>query len=263
MGTDSITEQSLTDPRESSAQMSDTGDEDPATAGETISVTESLVREFPLVLILLVAVDLSMAGGVLQYLASVAGIPFEALGPAVPPSVYVFGLLGAGAYAVTSLVFEPKRSRLAVLRLGYRCAGALPLAAGVYLLSDSLVDTSEALASVSGLAFLAGLFVRLTLQSLGDVAKRLYGDDDDGSTAAADPRREKANATLRRGWQALDTASAPAEDQDRARRLLQGAATIVDDEEATRQELARAQAMSDRALAALLGHEGDGETTGT
>jgi len=108
---------------------------------------------------------------------------------AVPPAVYVFGFLGAMVYAFTSLAEEFDGEHYGYKLLS-RSVAALPLAAGVYLLSFGFDATSSGSSPevgqvTAGLTFLAGLFVSMTLKSLGSLAERLLGVDrgsDDAET---------------------------------------------------------------------------------
>jgi hypothetical protein len=176
----------------------------------------------------------------------------------IPQRVYLSAFLGAGVYAITSLIFEPKRSRVEVLRLGYRLIGALPLAAGVYLLSGAFGDALSS-ASITGLAFLSGLFVRLTLRRLGDLAERLYGSEEETQLPyESGQMRMTASANLWRGWQRLATNQVPTDKREQAVEHLRRAENIVSDQDATAQELARARDLSEEALR-VLGNEADVE----
>lgn len=217
----------------------------PPQGEKEVTARESLKRELPIVLLVFVAVILS------------TGFPFE-LDQTIPPKIYLYAFLGAGVYAVTSLVFEPKRSRLGALRLGYRLVGALPLAAGVYLFSDAFVADAQSSPSVAGLAFLSGLFVRLTLRRLGDVAERLYGSEEEPQLPYESSQiRMTASANLRRGWQRLAADQVPAEKREQIVEYLQRAGDIVEDEDATAQELTRARNLSEEALRIMGNGEND------
>jgi hypothetical protein len=183
----------------------------------TESATRIAVREWFPVLLVLVAVDVSTDGTVLGTLTVVPD-PSQT----VPAAVYVYAFLGAGAYAMTSLAFNPKESIVETYRLTYRMVGALPLGAGVYVLATQL-GVSDVTAPVAGVAFLSGLYVRLAL------------------------RRHVATTDL------------PPADRRTAVGLLERAAAITDDEDATQQELGRAHELSDRALQVLgLSKDGGG-----
>lgn len=93
----------------------------------------------------------------------------------VPPYVYLYAFLGAMAYAFTSVVAKFERGTVGVLKVGLRALAALPLAAGVFLLSNALGIDATSGRFVAGLAFLVGLYVNLTLRALGGLADRLYG----------------------------------------------------------------------------------------
>ena len=92
----------------------------------------------------------------------------------VPSYVYLYGFLGALAYAFTSLLTEFDKSARDLLQVGLRIPAALLLATGLYLLAAFFVaDPSTRV--VAGLSFLVGLYVKLTLEALGGLARRLYG----------------------------------------------------------------------------------------
>lgn len=99
-------------------------------------------------------------------------------GARVPWFVYLYGLLGAMAYAFTSLLSglgeAGEASVRRLVRIGLRVLAALPLAGGVYLLA-ALLSLPTSGRTAGGLAFLVGLYVSLTLKALGGLAERLYG----------------------------------------------------------------------------------------
>lgn len=117
----------------------------------------------------------------------------EATQGAVPWPVYVFCVLGALGYVFTTLVDDFERDTIDLLQYSLRVPAALPLAGGVYLLSDVLlanVDGGQHL--VVGAAFLTGLYVNRAYQGLSTVADRIFpggtGTDDgsDSTTTDAD-----------------------------------------------------------------------------
>lgn len=93
----------------------------------------------------------------------------------VPAYVYLYAFLGAMAYAFTSVVAKFERRTVGVLKVGLRAIAALPLAAGVFMLSNALGIDATSGQFVAGAAFLVGLYVNLTLRALGGLADRLYG----------------------------------------------------------------------------------------
>jgi len=227
------------------------------------------------------AVDVSTDGTFGTYLPGTDGwVVFADLSVTVPEYVYLYAFAGAGAYALTSLIFDPKESATELLALGYRLVAALPLGAGVYLLaafvigvslSDGTVDVTQQ-RLYAGTAFVAGLFVKLTLRKLGDVAERIY--DLDGEADASLPyeqsrRRNEAHANLRRCYSSL--LDGPGADEPggngtgngtggaELRGRLRQVEAILDDDDATLQELERAVALSQAALAAI---DGDGAADG-
>lgn len=219
------------------------------------SATRTAVREFFPIFLILIAVDLSTDGILLGRFEIIPTLTYS-----VPAHIYLFAFLGAGAYAVTSLAFNPKQSIIETYRLTYRLIGALPLGAGVYLLSDVLVDASTVPVPVAGLAFLSGLYIRLTLRRLGDLAERLYGGEST-ATAEMDRHRTATNEHLRHGWRLLTTSPPPDGPRREVREQLERAEAILDDSDATRQELHRARSLSEQALSAL--REGTPGASGT
>jgi hypothetical protein len=130
------------------------------------------------------------------------GITTSPLGIAVPWYVYVFGAVGALAYVFTLLVVEFERSASSLARMCLRIPAALPLCAGVYLLSTQILGSNPPTQLIAGLAFLAGLYVDLTYRRLDALARRLLpssGEDsgngtDDAHNEEPDPENEPGNA---------------------------------------------------------------------
>jgi hypothetical protein len=111
----------------------------------------------------------------------------EELASAIGIPVYIFGfaLLGALTYVFTSVLSNYNSDLKKVFEAGLRIPAALLLAAGVYLLTSLVFPGASAVGSGSGaaigketlaagLAFLVGLYVKLTLKALGGVADSLY-----------------------------------------------------------------------------------------
>ncbi len=99
----------------------------------------------------------------------------------VPWYIYVFSVLGALGYVFTALTDDFHCPTAKVLQFNFRVPAALPLGAGVFLLSDVvLADASGVESVVAGLAFLAGLYVNLAYRRLGALAERLLPDRGDG-----------------------------------------------------------------------------------
>lgn len=227
------------------------------------------------VVAIVAAADVSTDGTFGTYLPGNDGwVVFADLSVTVPEYIYLYAFAGAGAYALTSLIFDPKESATELLALGYRLVAALPLGAGVYLLAAFVVGVSLSDGNVevtqqrllAGTAFVAGLFVKLTLRKLGDVAERIY--DLDGEADASLPyeqsrRRNEAHANLRRCYSELldgiaaDETGGNGTDEAELRGRLRQVEAILDDDDATLQELERAVALSEEALGAM---DGDGAT---
>jgi hypothetical protein len=100
----------------------------------------------------------------------------------VPRFVYVFGFLGAMVYVFTSFAKRFAADGRYVMKILSRTVAVLPLAAGVFLLSGAFLDVDAAALPgdpgtrlVAGLVFLAGIYVSITLQALGELAERLLG----------------------------------------------------------------------------------------
>lgn len=121
--------------------------------------------------VVLTAVGLAISTGVVAPAFTSYDPSAEA---AVPPYVYLYGSLGGLAYVFTSLVVEFEKSTGELGRAGLRVVAAPLLAAGVYLLLRFLVEAPST-RQVAGLAFLVGLYVKLSLEALGSLASRLYG----------------------------------------------------------------------------------------
>lgn len=217
---------------------------DSGTRAAGTSATRTALREFIPIALILVAVDLSTDGVILGHFEVIPNLKYP-----IPADVYVYAFLGAGAYAVTSLAFNPKQSIVETYHLTYRLIGALPLGAGIFILSELLVSQSDVPVPVVGLVFLSGLYVRLALRRLGDVAERLYGGQTDA--AEAGQYRTEASDNVRHGWRHLSTSQPSEADRKTARDRLERAEAIIDDGDATVQELARARELSEQAMSAL------------
>lgn len=92
----------------------------------------------------------------------------------VDPFVYLFGVLGALGYVFTALVREFDRSAEDLVRYNVRLLAALPLAAGVFLLSELLLANDPSDEVLAGAAFVTGLYVNLVYERLGALADRLF-----------------------------------------------------------------------------------------
>jgi len=101
----------------------------------------------------------------------------------VPWEVYAFSVLGAFGYVFTAFVVDFDRTPADVLEYQFHVIAAVPLGAGVYLLAalllgagtDGTVVVNDRL--VAGLAFIAGLYVKLTYRRIGAAAERLLPEE--------------------------------------------------------------------------------------
>lgn len=151
-----------------------------------------------------VLADLAVLAALVAGTTSVAGSALAAVGLAdwtaavtVPPYVYLYAVLGATGYVFTMLVREFDRSAGDLARYNLRLMAALPLAAGVYLLSDRLVGPA-ATELLAGLAFATGLFVNTAYLRIRDLAVRLLSSDRAGAapeTGGADAGGADGDAT--------------------------------------------------------------------
>jgi hypothetical protein len=132
----------------------------------------------------------------------VVGISVSIPDVTVPSFVYVFGFLGAMVYVFTSFAKRFDHDDRYVLKVLSRTVAVLPLAAGVYLLAGAFPVTETQGAAtgsggegvpagsrlVAGLVFLAGIYVSITLQALGELAERLLGVSSARDASAGDAR---------------------------------------------------------------------------
>ena len=105
----------------------------------------------------------------------------------IPASVYLFGFLGATVYACAGFAKQFERAGRYRLKILSRTVAVLPLSAGVFLLAGVFVDPAGSAATlgesglgsterlVSGLVFVAGIYVSTTLKALDGFAKRTLG----------------------------------------------------------------------------------------
>lgn len=108
----------------------------------------------------------------------------------IPWYVYVFSALGGLGYVFTALLEEFHSTTGSLVKYNLRVPAALPLGAGVWILSDVLLDASANDALVVGLVFLTGLYVNLAYERLGALARRLLPNsrDDDPSEQTSELR---------------------------------------------------------------------------
>ncbi len=126
----------------------------------------------------IVLADLLLTLGLVYATVVGLGTGFEELAAVplgvVPWYIYAFSVLGALGFVFTALIDDFHRETGEVLQHNVRLPAALPLGAGVYLLSDVLVgDIAAAEPLVVGTVFLAGLYVNLAYRQLGALARRL------------------------------------------------------------------------------------------
>lgn len=134
------------------------------------------------VLVVLTGVGLAISTGVVAPAFTGHDPSAEA---AIPPYVYLYGGLGGLAYVFTSLVVEFEKTTEELGRAGLRLLAAPLLAAGIYLLMRFFLD-SPSTRQVAGLSFLVGLYVKVTIEALGSLARRLYGRPTGRSARSSD-----------------------------------------------------------------------------
>lgn len=100
----------------------------------------------------------------------------------VPGYVYLYATLGALGYIFTKLMshlesFDEATEVDRLVELALRIPVAWVLGAGTYLLSTALLPDSAPTTArfTAGFAFLVGLYVNVTMKSLGSLADRLLG----------------------------------------------------------------------------------------
>lgn len=100
----------------------------------------------------------------------------------VPAYVYLYASMGALGYIFTKLMssidsYDETADVDRLVELALRIPVAWVLGAGVYLLSTALLPPSEPNTArfTAGVAFLVGLYVNVTMKSLGSLADRLLG----------------------------------------------------------------------------------------
>ncbi len=223
--------------------------------------------EFLYVFTIIAAVDVSINGrlDILEPMGVSPSLDNGNLLVTIPSGVYLYALLGAGVYVATSLVFEPKDSVGEVKRLGYRLLAALPLGAGVFLFASVILggdvitvpiegESGEAVSldantSAAGLAFLGGLFIRLTLKKLGDIAETISNVGQVGGYPhRAMEERLAATEAVLGAWRI------PADAEDRSQELdpdayakLRQAETLLESGDASVSQLERASELAEEA----------------
>ncbi|WP_156588199.1 hypothetical protein [Halorubrum sp. CBA1125] len=101
---------------------------------------------------------------------------------AVPMYVYLYASLGALGYIFTKLMshlesYDETSELDRLIQLALRIPVAWVLGAGTYLLSTVMLPatTPNTARFTAGVAFLVGLYVNVTMKSLGSLADRLLG----------------------------------------------------------------------------------------
>jgi hypothetical protein len=107
-------------------------------------------------------------------------------GVSVPAYVYLYASMGALGYIFTKLMsgiesYDETDDMDRLVELALRIPVAWVLGAGVYLLSTALLAPGqpETARFTAGVAFLVGLYVNVTMKSLGSLADRLLGRGSD------------------------------------------------------------------------------------
>lgn len=147
-------------------------------------------------------------GGTVLLTLAVAAVSVRIDGVRVPLYVYVYGLLGALVYVFTSFANRFADDAQYQLKMFSRTVAAIPLVAGVYLLSGGFLPTGagdpSALQSapnqrlVAGLVFLTGLYVSTTLKGLGRLAERLLGVEGSGASSTTEAAAGKTTGSEQR-----------------------------------------------------------------
>ena len=98
----------------------------------------------------------------------------------VPAAAYVYGLLGALAYAFTFSIEKYDCPPNQLVATAIRIPAALPIAAGTYLLLGFFVDVAgtsggKIASTIAAAAFITGLYVELAVRGFRALGERLYG----------------------------------------------------------------------------------------
>lgn len=129
----------------------------------------------------LTVVTVLIAAGVIE--SSITQVPGESkpFGKntvRVPGYVFLYGLVGGIAYFFTSLLTEFDKTYRNLLQMTLRLPAAMLLAAGVFLLVSFFVQQPSP-RIVAGMAFLVGLYIKVAIEALGWVARRVYSPTGD------------------------------------------------------------------------------------
>lgn len=119
-----------------------------------------------------------------QWTSAFADLSSVPLG-VVPWYIYVFSVLGALGFVFTTLIEDFHSEAADVLKYNFRLPAALPLGAGIFLLSDvALGEATQAGPVIVGTVFLSGLYVNLAYKRLGALARRLLPASKQAESAA-------------------------------------------------------------------------------
>lgn len=201
-GLDSEAETATSDTATSPASASGESDDEVAEPG-WLADPWYRTRAGVAMLLIDVALIVALASVTMTTVVSEFGTVVEPTLPGhVPVFVYVFSALGGLGYVFTALLEDFQSDTKSLFRYNLRVPAALPLGAGVWLLSDVLVGANAAPRLVLGLAFLSGLYVNLAYERLGAVARRFLPDsettetDAEPETAAGQPSSGEPDSSV-------------------------------------------------------------------
>ena len=95
-------------------------------------------------------------------------------------NVLLFTMLGTLAYIFTPLYKDIHRSTGDVLEYNFRIVGAIPLAFGIFLLSEYIVPQGQT--GILTLSFIAGLYINTFYKRIGVIADNLLPAEEDQDT---------------------------------------------------------------------------------
>lgn len=171
--------ESETETHDSDTESEAASDESDDEADELGWLTDPWYRTRAGVTMLLIDVGLTVVFASMTmttFVSDVAPIlPPESAGH-IPWFVYAFSALGGLGYVFTALLEDFQSETKSLFKYNLRVPAALPLGAGVWILSAVLIGEGAANELVLGLVFLSGLYVNLAYERLGAVARRLLPD---------------------------------------------------------------------------------------